>query len=65
MSVTNTYAVVRWTASGKWHQLAEVNGWTETTGCGKRVGDRASYGQVEVNPWDVPDYLCPRCGFDY
>lgn len=66
MSITmNEYSVVRWTSSGKWHQLAEVNGMVETTGCGKQVKGLAQYGTVRVNPWDVPTYLCPSCGFDY
>ena len=63
--MSNTYTTVRWSVSGKWHRLAEVNGWVETTGCGKRVGERASYNTAEVNPWDVDSRLCPRCGFDF
>jgi len=61
----NTFATVTWGQS-KTHALGKVEGWLEWTACGKRVPDLGvSYGREDVNPWNVPDTFCPKCGFDY
>jgi hypothetical protein len=61
----NTFTTVRW-GRGKIHALGRVEGWAEWTACGKRVPDNGvTYSHHEIDPWNVPDTFCPKCGFDY